>query len=92
MEKVENKVTKEELEKIQSQQGRLTDIISRVGVLETQKHHLLHEVAAVNEEIEETKKELEEKYGAININIEDGSYTEVETPTDELESTPVAAV
>ena len=27
--------------------------------------------------IEEFKKELEEEYGAVNINLEDGTYTEI---------------
>ena len=88
MKKVKNKVTEEELKTIQEQQGRLADTISRIGVLETQKHHLLHEVAQINEKVEETKKELEEKYGSININIEDGSYEEVE---EVQEDQPVAA-
>jgi len=26
--------------------------------------------------------ELEKEYGAININLEDGSYTEIVTPTE----------
>ena len=83
------KIKEEELKTIQDQQARLTDIISRVGVLETQKHHLLHEIATVNEEIEQTKKQLEEEYGSININVVDGTYEEVE----ELEEDqPVAAV
>ena len=83
------KMKEEELKTIQDQQARLTDIISRVGVLETQKHHLLHEIATVNEEIEQTKKQLEEEYGSININVVDGTYEEVE----ELEEDqPVAAV
>jgi len=83
------KIKEEELKTIQDQQARLTDIISRVGVLETQKHHLLHEIATVNEEIEQTKKQLEEEYGSININVADGTYEEVE----ELEEDqPVAAV
>tara|TARA_R100001443_G_scaffold117299_1_gene141180 strand:- start:521 stop:778 length:258 start_codon:yes stop_codon:yes gene_type:complete len=83
------KIKEEELKTIQDQQARLTDIISRVGVLETQKHHLLHEIATVNEEIEQTKKQLEEEYGSININVTDGTYEEVE----ELEEDqPVAAV
>jgi hypothetical protein len=86
MEKVENKITEEELKTIQTQQGKLTEIISRVGVLETQKHHLLHEIATVNEEVEETKKELEGKYGSININVEDGTYTNEEKEVELLEA------
>ena len=80
---MENQVTESELKTIQEQQGKLTEIISRVGILETQKHHLLHEIGSVNEEIEATKKELETKYGAININVEDGSYTMVESEVEE---------
>jgi hypothetical protein len=45
-----------------------------MGVLESQKHAILHDLAGVNEDQEKLKKELEEKYGAININLEDGSY------------------
>jgi hypothetical protein len=29
------------------------------------------------EALNETKKELEEKYGQVNINLEDGSYEEI---------------
>ena len=53
-------------------------MLSNIGVLESQKHALLHQIAEVNKEIEETKAELENEYGAININLEDGSYTEIE--------------
>ena len=31
----------------------------------------------VNQEVEETKTKLEEKYGRVNINLDDGTYTEV---------------
>jgi len=49
-----------------------------IGFLETQKHSLLHEYAGLVEDIEKYKKELEDIYGAININIEDGTYTDIE--------------
>ena len=32
----------------------------------------------VNQEIEDFKKVLEKEYGQVNINLEDGSYTEIE--------------
>lgn len=75
---MENKVTKEQLDKITDQQKALNMMLSNIGVLESQKHALLHQIAEVNKEIEETKAELENEYGAININLEDGSYTEIE--------------
>ena len=32
--------------------------------------------------IEETKKELEAKYGSINIDLQTGEYTEIEKPAE----------
>jgi vacuolar-type H+-ATPase subunit D/Vma8 len=75
---MENKITKEQLDKITDQQKVLNMMLSNIGVLESQKHALLHQIAEVNKEIEETKAGLENEYGAININLEDGSYTEIE--------------
>jgi predicted nucleic acid-binding Zn-ribbon protein len=75
---MENKITNEQLDKITDQQKALNMMLSNIGVLESQKHALLHQIAEVNKEIEETKAELENEYGAININLEDGSYTEIE--------------
>ena len=71
------KIKEEQLKKIQEQQAAVTKILNEVGYLEANKHGLLHELAGVNERIEEFKKELEEEYGAVNINLEDGTYTEI---------------
>ena len=53
------KINKDHLEKIQDQQKKLNEIIQQIGVLESQKHGLLHELAAVNKEVEDFKVELE---------------------------------
>ena len=74
-----NVITAEELKTIKEQQTELSGIINQVGQLEANKHALLHRIAGVNEGIEETKKQLEDKYGSISINLEDGSYEEVES-------------
>ena len=73
-----NKIKDKELEKVVEQQKTLNEVLTSVGVLETQKHGLLHKVAALNKDIEEVKNDLEGKYGAININLEDGTYTKVD--------------
>jgi predicted nucleic acid-binding Zn-ribbon protein len=77
-----NKITKEQLNKITDQQKALNMMLSNIGILESQKHALLHQMAEVNKEIEETKVELENEYGAININLEDGSYTCIDKPEE----------
>ena len=71
------KIKEDQLKKIQEQQAAVTKILNEVGYLEANKHGLLHELAGVNKGIEEFKKELEEEYGAVNINLEDGTYTEI---------------
>ena len=76
-EKVENQITKEQLTKVQEQQKKLNTLLRDIGFVETQKHVLLHQQADLNKEIEEYKAELEKEYGAITINIETGSYTEI---------------
>ena len=82
MKKVESKevskITEEQLEVITNHQKDLNKSLTNIGFLETQKHSLLHEYAGVVEDIEKYKKELEDIYGAININIEDGTYTTIE--------------
>ncbi len=72
------KIKEEQLKTIKDQQIVINKIVNQVGTLETNKHGLLHELAGVNQEVEEFKKVLEKEYGAININLEDGTYTVIE--------------
>jgi len=74
---MENKITEEQLKTIQEQQQQLNKIIHEIGLLESNKHSLLHQIAEVNKDVEEMKAELEKEYGAVNINLEDGTYTEI---------------
>jgi len=71
------KIKEEELKTIQEQQEQLNGLVHNIGLLESQKHGLLHDIAGVNKDIEEYKSVLEKEYGAININVEDGTYTEI---------------
>ena len=72
------KIKEDQLKKIQEQQSAVTKILNEVGYLEANKHGLLHELAGVNQQIEDFKGELEKEYGAVNINLEDGTYTAIE--------------
>ena len=63
-------------------QTKLNEIISNIGLLETQKHGFLHDVAEVNKKIEEFKVKLEKEYGAISVDLKTGEYTEVEKDGD----------
>jgi len=78
METEVKKITEEQLETLSKQQKDLSDILTNIGILESQKHSYLHQLADVNKTIEEFKLELQEQYGSININLQDGSYTDIE--------------
>jgi len=80
-----NSITAEELKTIKEQQLELSTVINQIGQLEANKHSLLHKIAGINEGIEDTKKQLEETYGTISIDLEDGTYTEIEKEEDEGE-------
>tara|TARA_A100000172_G_C2942007_1_gene75983 strand:- start:136 stop:369 length:234 start_codon:yes stop_codon:yes gene_type:complete len=71
------KIKQEELEAVTSIKKELDALVSEIGVVETQKHALLHKVAEVNESLAKEKKVLEEAYGKISIDLETGEYTEI---------------
>ena len=73
-----NKITQEQLDTIRNQQNDVNSFLSNIGLLETKKHSLLHQLTEVNKNVEEFKALLQEQYGSITINIEDGSYIENE--------------
>ncbi len=72
------KIKEEELKTIQEQQAKLNELVQNIGLLESQKHGLLHDIAGVNKEIEDYKETLENEYGPVEINLEDGTYTKIE--------------
>jgi hypothetical protein len=74
---VVKQITQEQLEKVVNQQKDLQALLTNIGLLESQKHGFLHQIAEVNKAVEDYKTKLQEEYGPININLEDGSYTEI---------------
>lgn len=69
-----SKITQEELEQLQDQEKKKSAILRDLGILETQKHQLLHAFAIIQEEQDKLKTALEDAYGKVNVNLEDGSY------------------
>ncbi len=85
MEYVVKQITQEQLETVVNQQKDLQALLTNIGLLESQKHGFLHQIAEVNKAVEDYKTKLQEEYGPININLEDGSYTEIEEEVKEVE-------
>ena len=70
-------------QQIKKQQEDITKYLKEIGFVESQKHGLLHKYAGIVQDAEEFKAKLEEEYGGININLEDGSYTMIDAPKTE---------
>ena len=77
-EMVKAMITEEQLKTVQDQQAKLTEGLRTLGVLDVQKQNVHGQIAELSKEIEATKKELEDEYGQVNIDLKDGSYTEIE--------------
>ena len=87
MENQENKISQEQLEELQGYVGKLNNAASQIGNLEMQKHKLNHAAAEVQNDLQKFQAKLEEKYGKVSINIQDGTYEPI--PESENEQTEV---
>ena len=68
------KLSKDELRKSRKQEEKKQAILHDLGLLATQSHTLSHMFAELSMKQEKNKKQLEEKYGNIEVNLEDGTF------------------
>ena len=66
------KITAEQLEKVQKLINDINKSQIEIGQVETRKHALLHHISALQEGVGELRKEFEKEYGTSDINIQDG--------------------
>lgn len=76
------KLSEKELQTLQEYQAKTNEILSVLGSIElqfdalkTQKEEVLKEFKILTESQTKTGKELQDKYGEGNINLEDGEFT-----------------
>ena len=67
------KITDEQLKKVQEVVNNINRSQMELGQLETRKHELLHIVAGVKEGLTVLQTELKKEYGTIDVNIQDGT-------------------
>ena len=68
------KLSKSELKTFKDQEQKKQAILHDLGLLATQSHTLSHMFAELAMKQEQSKKELEAKYGNIEVNLEDGTF------------------
>ena len=73
-----NAITAEELANVKKVQGELQSYLANIGVLEVQKAKAIYHVNLLEKEMDETKKDIEAKYGPVNINLVDGTFVKIE--------------
>ena len=74
----ENKITQEQLEELQGYVGKLNNVAAQIGNLELQKHQLNHAATEIQADLSKFQVKLEEKYGKVSVNIQDGTYKPIE--------------
>ena len=71
------KITEEQLRQLQGFVQTLNQAQMQLGQLETEKHGLLHKTAEIQSQLQTFQKELEEEYGKVSVNIQDGTYVAI---------------
>ena len=66
------KVTDEQLEKVQTIINDINRSQMELGQIETKKHAILHHISSLQEAIGVIREEFEKDYGTSDINIQDG--------------------
>jgi len=66
------KITAEQLEKVQTLINDINRSQVELGQMETKKHAILHHVSSLQEAIGIVRDEFEKDYGTSDVNIQDG--------------------
>tara|TARA_R100001443_G_scaffold20673_2_gene32858 strand:- start:721 stop:1002 length:282 start_codon:yes stop_codon:yes gene_type:complete len=67
------KITDEQLGEVQKIVNAMNRGQMELGMLETRKHNMLHDVAVIQDKLAKMQGEFEKEYGTFDINIQDGT-------------------
>jgi len=70
-------LTEDELKALQENVSKLNEVHMELGVLENQKHKILHEMNEIEKEFNDLQKQLENTYGKVSINMDNGELSEI---------------
>tara|TARA_R110002012_G_scaffold234648_1_gene408247 strand:+ start:28 stop:303 length:276 start_codon:yes stop_codon:yes gene_type:complete len=77
--KVAKKLSKEELETVKELQAKIQNIVINLGTAELAKNSIVKKHTELNNEWKTVTTDLEKKYGQVNVNLEDGTLTPLES-------------
>jgi FtsZ-binding cell division protein ZapB len=67
------KITDEQLKKVQEAVNNINRTQLEIGNLEIRKHEMMHQVAGLRDELTVLQGEFEKDYGTFDVNIQDGT-------------------
>tara|TARA_R110002012_G_scaffold200657_1_gene369645 strand:- start:22 stop:333 length:312 start_codon:yes stop_codon:yes gene_type:complete len=67
------KITDEQLKKVQDTVNNLNKSQLDIGSMEVRKHEIMHQIAGLRDELTVLQGEFEKNYGTFDINIQDGT-------------------
>ena len=67
------KVTEDQLKKVQDTVNNLNRSQLEIGSMEIKKHEMMHQVAGLRDGLTVLQSEFEKEYGTFDINIQDGT-------------------
>lgn len=70
-----NKITDLELAKLRELVNQRQKVLNELASIEVAKYNLLKETDNLQNYFDGLGKELEDKYGKVNVNLENGEYT-----------------
>jgi|TARA_R100000278_G_scaffold111116_1_gene88557 hypothetical protein len=76
------KITEEQLTKVQNVVNTLNRAQLDLGIMETRKHQLLHTISTIQEQLTLIQSEFEKEYGTSNIDIQTGKIKYEDEQTD----------
>ena len=76
------KIKDEELVKLQALVNQISQAQMELGQVESRKFDLIAAIPAFRKELETFQKELEEEYGKVTINVQDGTIKQNEDGAD----------
>ena len=67
------KITDEQLKKVQDTVNSLNRSQLEIGSIELKKHEMMHQIAGLRDELTLLQTEFDKEYGTFDINIQDGT-------------------
>ena len=86
MNKKVEKITDEQLQELQGYVNKINQAQLQLGQLESQKYSLVGVIPQLQKELKDFQDKLEEEYGKVSVNIQDGTIQEIPVEDEQADT------